>query len=235
MTAILYFNSLDQLQLVEVPASPFNYHEPLKALLVFCPGGICTLATLLPSALVYAALKPLLPIKPNYLIVLRKRKQEGHTKINLSLFNIWVNVHGMLLALFAQLFLTLWWCSILDSVVSELIRLTQHLPPGQGSRQDVKPKCVAPTYSLQTQTLQNFLENEELKEKIVQSITMCNFNARHNGSSYVGGYYFIINLNQMPKDLCHLQRLFHHALREVFQWKKIPLPPFRLEKVVWLF
>ena len=49
---------------------------------------------------------------------------------------------------------------------------------------------------------------------------MCNFNARHNGSSCMGGYYFIINLNQMPKDFCHLQRPFHQALQEVFQWKK---------------
>lgn len=106
-----------------------------------------------------------------------------------------------------------------------LTRLTQHLPPGWDRRQVVQPKCAAPTHSPQTQTLPNFPESEELKGKIVQSITMCNFNARHNGSSCVGGYYLIINLNQMPKDFCHPQRPFHQALQEVFQWKKnSPLP-----------
>jgi len=63
---------------------------------------------LLPSALVYEASKPPLPVKPNYLIVPRKQTLRGHKKIKLSLFKIWTNIRGMLLALFAQLFLTLW-------------------------------------------------------------------------------------------------------------------------------
>lgn len=85
----------------------------------------------------YVALKPTLPVKLNYLIVPRKRTQKGHKKSKLSLFKIWTNICGMLLALFAQLFLTLWWYSILNSVVPMVPILTQHLPPRQDRRQAV--------------------------------------------------------------------------------------------------
>lgn len=82
-------------------------HELHKTLIVSCSDGICTFSILLPSALVHESSKPSLPVKLNYLIVTRKRTQKGHNKIKLSLFKIWMNIHGTLLALYAQLFLTL--------------------------------------------------------------------------------------------------------------------------------
>lgn len=76
----------------------------------------------------------------------------------------------MLLALFAQIFLTLWWYSILDSVMPYPTRAHSASSSRTGPQKAVQLKCIALTHSLQTQTLQTFLEGE-LKEKIVQSIT----------------------------------------------------------------